>query len=177
MSYGTFCRGYKAYVAARNVTNHLDHKPGQVMEVDWSGPTMRLTDPFTGEVAKACPFVATLPYSQHGYVEATADMRQSTWLMCHVRAYEFFGGVAVRCVCDNLKTGVVKHPRDGEVVLNEAYEALGRHYMCAIMPAGVRKPKQKASVEGTVGLFATAVIAKLRGREFGTLAELNEAIA
>ena len=105
VSYGTFCRGYKGYVVARNVTNHLDHKPGQVMEVDWSGPTMRLTDPFTGEVTKAYLFVATLPYSQYSYVEATLDMRQNTWLMCHVHAYDFFGGVAVRCVCDNLRTG------------------------------------------------------------------------
>ena len=177
VSYVTFCRGYKGYVRARNVTSHLDHKPGQVMEVDWSGPTMRLTDPFTGEATKAYLFVATLPYSQYSYVEATLDMRQNTWLSCHVHAYEFFGGVAVRCVCDNLKTGVTSHPREGEIVLNEAYEALGRHYMCAIMPTGVRKPKEKASVEGTVGKIATAVIAKLRNREFATLPELNEAIA
>ena len=91
-------------------------------------------------------------------------------------SYEFFGGVAVRCVCDNLKTGVTKHPREGEVVLNEAYESLGRHYMCAIMPTGVRKPKQKPSVEGSVGDIATAVIAKLRNQAFSTLHELNAAI-
>lgn len=39
-------------------------------------------------------------------------------------------------------------------------EALGEHYTIAIMPAGVRKKKQKASVEGTVGKIATAIIAK-----------------
>lgn len=177
VSYTSFCRGYRQYVTARNVTNHLEHKPGQVMEVDWSGPTMRLVDGVTGEVSKAYLFVATLPYSQYTYVEATADMRQNTWLLCHVHAYEFFGGVAVRCVCDNLKTGVTSHPREGEIVLNDAYEALGRHYMCAIMPTGVRKPKQKASVEGAVGRIATAVIARLRDREFSTLHELNAAIA
>ena len=140
-SYGTFCRGYKDYVVAKNVTNHLEHKPGQVMEVDWNGTTMELFCEATGEVATAYLFVACLPYSQYSYVEATLDMRQNTWLTCHVHAWGFFGGVAVRTVCDNLKVGVIKHPRDGEVVLNEAYEALGRHYMTAIMPTGVRKPK------------------------------------
>ena len=35
-SYTTFCRGYRRYVTSRNVTNHLEHKPGQVMEVDWA---------------------------------------------------------------------------------------------------------------------------------------------
>lgn len=175
-SYGTFCRGYREYVVAKNVTNHLEHKPGQVMEVDWNGTTMELFCEATGEVATAYLFVACLPYSQYSYVEATLDMKQNTWLMCHVRAWEFFGGVAVRTVCDNLKVGVIKHPRDGEIVLNEAYEALGRHYMTAIMPTGVRKPKQKPSVEGACGKVASAVVARLRNERFGTLDELNAAI-
>ena len=71
---------------------------------------------------------------------------------------------------------MTSHPRNGEVVLNEAYEALGAHYMTAIMPTGVRKPKQKASVEGTCGKVATAIVARLRNRSFPTLAELNAAI-
>lgn len=175
-SYTTFCRGYRDYVAARNVTNHLEHKPGQAMEVDWNGTTMRLVCEATGEVATAYLFVACLPYSQYSYVEATLDMKQNTWLMCHVHAWGFFGGVAVRTRCDNLKVGVIEHPREGEVVLNEAYEALGRHYMTAIMPTGVRKPKQKASVEGTCGKVATAIVARLRNERFETLAQLNAAI-
>lgn len=88
----------------------------------------------------------------------------------------FFGGVALRTVCDNLKTGVKRHPRVGEIELNEAYEALGRHYMTAIMPTQVRKPKQKASVEGAVGKIATAIVARLRNTQFETLPELNAAI-
>ena len=119
LSYGSFCRGYAAWVSARNVNNHLEHKPGQAVEVDWSGPTMHLAVPVTGERTRVYLFVATLPYSQYSYVEGTLDMRENTWLTCHVYAFEFFGGVPARCVCDNLKTGVVSHPRDGEVVLND----------------------------------------------------------
>ena len=119
ISYTSFCRGYKQYVTGRNVTNHLEHKPGQAVEVDWSGPTMHLAVPVTGERTRVYLFVATLPYSQYSYVEGTLDMRENTWLTCHVYAFEFFGGVPARCVCDNLKTGVVSHPRDGEVVLND----------------------------------------------------------
>ena len=44
------------------------------------------------------------------------------------------------------------------------------------MPTGVRKPKQKASVEGTVGKIATAIIAKLRNEEFYSLADLKLAV-
>lgn len=176
IGYSTFARGYAEYAQRKRVTSHLDHKPGQVMEVDWSGSTMRLADPETGEASKAYLFVAVLPYSQYTYVEATADMKERAWLECHVHAYEWFGGAAVRIVCDNLKTGVVKHPKDGEVVLNDAYEALGRHYGAAITPAPPRKPKGKPSVEGAVGKIATAVIARLRDETFASVRDLNQAI-
>ena len=45
------------------------------------------------------------------------------------------------------------------------------------MPTRVRKPKQKASVEGTVGKIATAIIAKLRNHTFFSFPELREAVA
>ena len=127
---------------------------------------MRLVDRVTGESSNVYLVVGTLPYSQYYYVEPCLDCKEHTWLRCHVHMYEFFGGVPKRTVCDNLKTGVIKHPREGEVVLNDAYEALGNHYMTAIMPTPVRRPRAKASVEGTVGKLATAVIAKLRNEEF-----------
>lgn len=74
------------------------------------------------------------------------------------------------------KPGVVSHPREGEIVLTADYEALGGYYMTAIMPAGVRKPKQKASVEGTVGKIATAIIAKLRNETFYSFSDLKSAV-
>ncbi len=47
-SYTTFCREYADYVTSKKVTNHLEHKPGQVMKVTWTETTMKLVDPFTG---------------------------------------------------------------------------------------------------------------------------------
>lgn len=68
---------------------------------------------------------------------------------------------------------MVSHPREGEIILTADYEALGQHYMTAIMPAQVSRPKQKASVEGTVGKVATAIIAKLRNDVFYSLEDLE----
>ena len=68
-------------------------------------------------------------------------MKMDTFIRCHIHMYEYFGGVPVRTVCDNLKTDVVSHPKEGEIVLTDDYAALGSHYMTAIIPAGVRKPK------------------------------------
>ena len=175
-SHDTLCRGHEAFVAAKDAANHLEHKPGQVTEVDRGGTPMWLTDEDTGESTRCHLFVATLPYSRHGYVEATLYMRQNTWLMCHARAWDFFGGVAVRTACDNPETGAASHPRGGEIVPDEAYEALGTHHVTAIMPTGMRKPKQRASMEGTCGKTATAMVARLRNRALRTLAESDAAI-
>ncbi len=176
VGYSKFCDDYASYVTKRELTNHLVHKPGVRCEVDWSGSTMKYVDPLTGEIIKVYLFVATLPYSQYSYVEPCLDMKQNTWLRCHIHMYQFFGGVPVRTVCDNLKTGVVKHPKEGDIILNEAYESLGNYYCTAIMPTGVRKPKQKASVEGTVGKITTAIIAKLRNEEFYSFGDFKIAV-
>lgn len=176
MGYTKFCEGYSVFTSANKLTNHLEHKPGDCAEVDWSGPTISYCDPNTGEVITVYLFVGTLPYSQYSYVEPCLNMRMESFLRCHINMYEYFGGVPTRTVCDNLKTGVVKHPKDGDIVLTQDYEALGFHYMTAIMPTGVRKPKQKASVEGTVGKIATAIIAKLRNTVFYSFDDLKAAV-
>ena len=177
MGYTKFCEGYKNHITVNKLTNHLDNKPGVKTEVDWSGPTMSYVDTATGEVVTVYLFVATLPYSQYSYVEPTRDMKMDTFIRCHIRMYEYFGGVTTRLVSDNLKTGVVSHPKEGEIILTADYEALGQHYMTAIMPTGVKKPKQKASVEGTVGKVATAIIAKLRNEIFYSFEDLKTAVA
>lgn len=113
MSYDRFCKRYRQYTVSRNVVSRVGHKAGRNMEVDWSGPTMRLVDPATGEVRKVYLFVACLPFSRYSYVEPTLDMKQDTWLLCHVHAFSFLGGATPCIVPDNLRTGVTAHPGPG----------------------------------------------------------------
>ena len=68
------------------------------------------------------------------------------WLGSHVRALEYIGGVPRAMVPDNLKSGVLKAHRY-EPTLNPAYQDLAEHYQLAILPARVRKPRDKAKVE------------------------------
>ena len=76
-------------------------------------------------------------------------------------------------VCDNLKTGVVKHPKDGDIILQGDYERLGEYYGTAIMPARVRRPKDKASAEGAVRIIATAIIARMRASKYSSFDALK----
>lgn len=176
MGYDRFCRTYQRHVLVTGAASRVGHKAGQTVEVDWSGPTMQLLDPVTGAAVKVFLFVGCLPFSRYSFVEPTLDMKQDTWLRAHVAMFEYFGGSVPRIVPDNLKTGVIKHPRDGEIVLNDAYREMAAHYSAAVLPARVRHAKDKASVENTVGHAATWMIAALREESFATLAELKAAI-
>lgn len=171
-----FCDDYSKFCKTREISAHKEHKPGVRCEVDWSGPTMKIVNKYSTEPTKVYLFVSCLSYSRYAYVEPTLDMKMDTWLRCHVHMYEAFNGVPTRTVCDNLKTGVVKHPKEGDIILTDAYECLGFHYVTAIMPTAVRKPKQKASVENTVGNIATAIIAKLRNQTFESFPALERAV-
>lgn len=176
MGYDRFCKTYQRHVLVAGLASRVGHKAGQSIEVDWSGKTMALTDPVTGKTSKVFLFVACLPFSRYAFVEPALDMKQEAWLRAHTAMFDWFGGSVPRIVPDNLKTGVLAHPAEGEVVLNDAYRELATHYCAAVLPGRVKKPKDKASVENTVGNIATQVIAALRHQSFTTLPQLREAI-
>jgi hypothetical protein len=137
---------------------------------------MQLVDATTGEVSKVFLFVACLPFSRYAFVHASLDMKQDSWLRAHVAMFAFFGGTVPRIVPDNLKTGVISHPREGEVVLNDAYRHLAAHYSAAVLPGRVAHPKDKPSVENTVAHVATWVIAGLRDETFTSMGVLQSRI-
>ncbi len=152
-----FKKHYREYLVTTKATMHIVRKPGEIMEVDWAGQTAHLMDSDTGDLIDAYVFVATLPYSGYSYTEAFLARDQENWTAAHVNAYNYFGGVARILVPDNLKTGVIKRTKS-EIILNKSYHELAEHYGTAILPARVRAPKDKASVEGTVGQISTSVL-------------------
>ena len=167
---------YRRWARVTKATMRITHKPGDAMQVDWAGETIPYYDPVTGEEYKAYLFVAALPCSCYIYAEACEDMKQENWLLCHVHAYEYFGGVARLLIPDNLKTGVIANTRY-ETRLNESYRELAEYYGTAIVPARVRKPQDKSIVEKSVGFSTTWITAAMRERKFFSLAEVKAAVA
>ena len=149
-----FNKYYAEYVHKTRATMHLEHKPGETMQVDWAGQTAGFRDTDTGEIIPAYLFVSVLPYSGYAYVEAFSDERQESWIEAHVHAYAFYGGSTRILTPDNLKTGIVKNAKD-DLVINRAYREMAEHYGTAIIPARPRSPKDKAFVEGSVGVVST----------------------
>jgi len=173
--YSFFNEQYRRWVASTGATMRVPRSPGEAIEVDWAGDPMSFADPLTGAPVDAWLFVAAMSFSARAYVEAFADMRLGSWIDAHVHAFEAFGGAARLLVPDNLRAGVSRADRY-EPALNPAYARLAEHYGTAIVPARVRRPRDKPVVEGSVRFVANQVAAVLRDRRFIGLAELNEAI-
>lgn len=79
-------------------------------------------------------------------------------------------------VPDNLRSGVLR-ANWYEPGLNPTYRDLAAHYRTAILPARIRRPRDKAKVEAGVLVVERWILARLRHQRFDSLAALNGAIA
>jgi hypothetical protein len=145
------------------------------MFVDWAGSVGHITDAVTGVINDAHIFVACLPYSAIIYAEGFMDMKQLSWSIAHIHALEYFGGAPAILVPDNTKTAVNRGPIY-TTLINARYDELAEHYGCAVIPARVRRPNDKALVENGVNIVEKSVLAAFRNETFFSLPELNEAI-
>lgn len=176
LQYSAFCDRYNEWSqATAEPVMRFEHRAGEKCFVDYAGQTIDLIDRHTGEVKAAQIFVAALGCSNYIYVEATLTQNLSDWIGSHVRALTFFGGATVAIVPDNLKSGV-QRPDRYEPQINRVYADFAAHYGVVILPARVRKPRDKAKVEGAVLIVERSILAPLRDRQFFSLAELNAAI-
>ncbi len=175
IQYSQYCERYRKWACKLNPTMRLVHKAGEKLFVDYAGDTVPLIHPETGEISQAQIFVAVLGASNYTYAEAQPSQELEHWIGCHVRALAFFDGVPLVVVPDNLKSGV-KHPSRYEPDLNPSYQELARHYGFAVIPARVRKPRDKAKVEAGVLVVERWILARLRNQTFFYLVDLNRTI-
>lgn len=143
IGYSTLKRYLKTHFqwGAPPVTVRMEVEPGSQAQVDF-GYVGLMVDPSSGKKRKAWAFIMILSYSRHRFVRFVFSQDIPTWIDCHIRAFEFFGGAPVAIVLDNLKSGVVK-PDLYDPTLNRAYAELERYYGFVADPAKVASPKQK----------------------------------
>jgi len=174
--YSWFCDQYRAWSARLDVVMRQAHRAGEKLFVDYAGQTVEVVDRHSGEIRTAQIFVAVLGASSYTYAEATWTQQLPDWIGSHVRTFAFLGGVSELLIPDNLRSGVSKAHRY-EPDLNPTYADLASHYGVAVLPARVRKPRDKAKAEAGVLLVERWILAVLRNRSFFSLPELNQEIA
>jgi len=173
--YSQFCEVYRRWVKKHRLSMRQVHRAGEKLFVDFSGKKPSIVDPSTGEVQAVELFVAVLGASNFTYAEATRTQQVADWIGAHVRAFEYFGGVAEAVTPDQLRSGV-STPCRYEPAIQRTYEEMAQHYDTTVLPARPGKPRDKAKVEVGVLIAQRWILARLRNRTFFSLAELNEAI-
>ncbi len=173
--YTRFCEYYRGWAKTQSPTGRFLHNGGEEMEVDYAGLTLTIVNPETGETHQAPVFVATLPASDYVYAEVQPSQELCHWIHGHVRAFCFFGGVPKILRPDNPKTGI-KSPNYYEPDLNPTYQELAEYYQVAVLPARVRKPRDKSHAENGVQNVERWLLAPLRNQTFFGEAEANRAI-
>lgn len=170
--FGTLLRRYMCQTKA---IGHVEHPAGDQMYIDFAGDRLQVVDIQTGEVSDVEVFVAILPCSQYTYCEAVWSQKKEDLILACENALHFFGGAPMAIVPDNLKSAVIKSDKN-EPIINEEFAAFAEFYNCAVYPARVRHPKDKALVENAVKLMYRSVYVDLEGRAFNDLETLNAAI-
>ena len=173
--YSQFCLLYHQWLDKTDVSLRQTHRAGEKLFLDYAGQTIPVTDPETGKTREAWLFVATLGASSYTFAWASFSQDMPSWIEAHVRAFRFFGGVSEILVPDNLKSGITK-PNYYEPDINPTYQEMACHYGAVVIPARMRKPKDKAKVESAVQIAERWILAALRNHTFFSLAELNTAV-
>lgn len=176
LGYSAFCAQLAEFTAQQTTVLRREHAPGAAMLIDYAGPSLAIIDRHTGEVQPVRLFVAVLGYSNYTFALATRGETTADWLAAQVAALDAFGGVPAAVVPDNPKA-LISKPCRYEPALNPAYQDFARHYELAVLPARVRKPRDKAKVETAVQVVERALMPTLLAGQFFSLVEINGAIA
>lgn len=118
-------------------------------------------------------FSYLLAYSRRQYVRFVETQDFATTIREHVRAFEYFGGLAATCLYDNMKVVVTGYDGD-QPVYNTRFLAFATHYGFQPWACRPRRPQTKGKIERP---FAYIEGNLLNGRTFTSLEHLNDVAA
>jgi len=177
--YSNFCRQINGHLEKRpidpKITMKIFRQPGHSVEVDYSGDSLEIINPATGEITKLELFVGALTYSSYFYAEFTYSQKLEDFIDSHVRMFEYFGGVPEFAVPDNCLTAVTKAEKH-DVKLNESYQDMCNHYRVIIDPARVRRPQDKPVVEKSIDILQKDFFPRVRNKTFTSVHEINKVL-
>ena len=172
--YRQFCEQYGYWCEENKESMHFNAVSGQKMEVDFAGKTFQMVDHLTGELLDIVVFVAVLPFSQYIYAEGMSTTKEPQWIAVNNHALQYFGGVPAIVVCDNCKQAVIANKDWIAPELNKDYAEWAEYNHTLILPAKVKKPKYKSSVENAVGILEKGFFHDMEDCEYFSLERFND---
>ena len=120
-------------------------EPGKTVQIDFVDfGTMK--DP-QGKEVKIKVMIFVLPYSKHAYYHHVYTESGEDIFPALAEAFNFFGGVPQRIVCDNFKAIVVSNNNRGSIVLTEEALHFERFFNTKFNPCHTYSPWEKGGVE------------------------------
>lgn len=179
MSYSTFCRAYSMYkqdlpASMNEVCMSFQWDPGKVAMIDYSGDPLHYTDS-DGKRHRAEIFVGVMPYSNLTYCLATPDQTRQSWLMATKAMLEYFGAIPEYILLDNSTSLVTKADRYAPQYCAD-FKGMANYYGFTPMAVRPGKPRDKAAVEGAVGIVQRRITNLLSGAQFLSLDDVNSGI-
>jgi transposase len=147
----------------------LEFAPGECAQVDWGSLG---SVPVGSTRRRLSFFVMVLCHSRLMYVEFTVMEGMEHFLSCHRRALEHLGGSPMKVMIDNLKVGVLEHPRGEAARFNPRYLDFAAHYGFTPVACQVAKGNEKGRVENGVGYVKKNF---LNGLDIPSFAAVNPA--
>lgn len=126
---------------------HNVNLPGEEAQVDF-GYAGRLFDS-SGKLRKGWVFCFGLSFSKLDYYEVVFSQDVQTFLLCHIHAFKYLGGLPRIVKIDNLKSAVLEaHFYEPEY--QRDYFLFSRHYGFSPSPSRVRTPTDNPQAESRV---------------------------
>lgn len=153
----------------------FDGSPGKVLQIDFTFANYQ----FAGDdkLTKLCIFEAVYHWSHKGFVLICPDTKQASWLLGIATCLARFG-VPQEILCDNDRSLVLAHPRDGKVRFHPDFE-----WFCEplnLMPRACRplRPESKGAVERWGGYVKTNGLQELSmpGKQCANVVDLQAAL-
>ena len=173
--YSQFAHHVTRYRNSNKLSMHLQHVPGEVLQLDFAGDKLSYVDEETGELIACEVLVCTLPFSAYSLALALPSQKQTDFVSGVNWMLKKMGMLPKVLKMDNLKSGVIKAERY-EPDFNALLLQLADHYSIVLKAARVGKPKDKPSVENSVLQVYRNVYAHLRDKKTGSLKALNQAM-
>ncbi len=170
--YSQFCDYLQQWRKAGQIVMHHDHKPGELLEVDFAGKKLSYVDEHMGELIDSESLVTVLPFSQMIYLEVLENQQQEHLISGLGHAMEYYEGVPQAVKVDNMLSAVTKADRY-EPTFTDLMDEFATHYGTTAITARVRKPRDKASFEASVRIVYQEIYAELGNQMFFSIEQIN----